>query len=56
VNLVAAGLALITLVGYVTGRWEPKNFVAFNALEQDMLSIHVGKRAECPFCRPNEKG
>ena len=56
VNMVAAGLALITLVGYVTGRWETKNFAAFNALEQDMLSMQVERRAGCPFCGTKVKG
>lgn len=49
-NLVAAGLALTTLVAAVTGRWQTKNFVAYDALRHEMVSMNVGRRTSCPFC------
>lgn len=54
-NFVAAGLALLALVGHVTGRWETKNFVEFNALEQEMTSMHVEKRPWCHVCGQKRK-
>jgi len=50
INLVAAGVAVTTLVGYVTGKWKTKNFVAFDALNEEMMSMDVMKRPNCPFC------
>lgn len=49
-NLVAAGLALTTLVAAVTQRWETRNFVAYDAIGQEMLSMNVARRPACPFC------